>query len=124
MNTYLPPSKEPVSDQEIARFNNLYRKLHRRLAPGNPEEHSLCNEIVVALWLFRTFRAKAQALERQLEQQAASAAPPVGIDQTRRALTAALRHARKQKNFAWRRRNQFFAIKTQRENAQRLPLAA
>jgi hypothetical protein len=124
MNTFLPPSKTPVSDLEIERFNHLHRKVHARLAPGNAEEYSLCDEIVVGLWHFRSFRALALAKERQLRRLRKLSCEPTAIEQTSRELASALRQAKKQKNFAWRRRNKFFSMKTVREDAQRLPLAA
>lgn len=120
MNTYLPPSKTPVSEQQVARFNVLYRKIHARMAPGTAEEHSLCNEIIVGLWHFRSFRSRAQILERELKQLNPGA-DDAGL---RKAIAAALRQAKTQKNFAWRRRNKFFAMKTERENQARLPMAA
>jgi len=124
MSTYLPPSKTPVSDLQIARFNHLYRKIHARLGPGNPEEVSLANEIVVGLWHHRSHRSRAQSLEKQLRQMGSSLEAPQKIEAVRRELAFHLRHAKLQKNFAWRRRNKFFDMKTIRECQERLPLAA
>jgi hypothetical protein len=124
MNTFLPPSKTPVNDLEIQRFNHLYRKVHARLAPGNIEEHSLCNEIVVGLWHFRSSRAQALAKEKEIRQLTKLDGEATAIEGARRELASALRQAKKQKNFAWRRRNKFFDMKTLREDALRLPQAA
>lgn len=121
MNTYLPPSKTEVSESQIARFNNLYRKLHARLAPATAEECSLCNEIVLGLWHHKTFRSKAQSLEKQLRQESPV---PESTAMLRRAWKAALRQAKFQKDFAWRRRKKFFSMKTLRENLERLQRAA
>lgn len=126
MNTFLPPSKTPVNDVELARFNHLYRKTFARLAPGTAEEESLCNDVVVGLWMFRTFRGKSQALLRRLKQLEDPAAQ-AGIEVE---LQAAHRQAKNQKNYAWRRRNRFFFLKTERENREKaereleLPMAA
>jgi hypothetical protein len=124
MSTYLPPSKTPLSNHEIERFNRMYRSVHLRLAPGNEVEHSLCNEIVVALWHFRCFRSKALALEKRLKTLESNEANPKPLTDERRALSKALRQAKIQKNFAWRRRGKFFFLKTMRENEERLLKAA
>jgi len=121
MNTYLPPSKSEVSELQIVRFNVLYQKIHSRLDPATAEEVSLCNEIVVGLWHHKTFRSRAQMLEKQLEQEnlEPEAATSLGRD-----WKSASRQSKFQKDFAWRRRKKFFAMKTLRENLERLPKAA
>jgi hypothetical protein len=124
MSTYLPPSKTPVSELQIARFNHLYRKIHARLAPGTPEEISLANEIVVGLWHHRSNRSRAQALEKQLRQMRPGVDEAARIEAVRSDLAFHLRHSKLQKNFAWRRRNKFFDMKTIREQQERMPLAA
>ncbi|MEO5951761.1 MAG: hypothetical protein ABIQ44_04755 [Chloroflexia bacterium] len=121
MNIYLPPSKTVPSEAQITRFNTLYRKVHARLAPGTPEEHSLCNEIVVGLWHYRRFRSTAEWIERQLKQLAD---PAAATGELQKQMLAAFRQSKLQKNFAWRRRNQFFTLKTARENLVRRPKAA
>jgi hypothetical protein len=124
MNLLLPPSKTPVSERHVLKFTHLHQKVHERLAPGTPEEDSLCNEIVVGLWHFRSFRAKAQALERSLRLLEREAGPQEAVAQTRIEIAAALRQAKQQKNFAWRRRGKYFDLKTARENRERLLKAA
>jgi len=124
MNTFLPPSKSPVSEHQIERFNKIYQKMHARLGPGNEVEHSLCDEIIVGLWHYRSFRSKAQNCERIIHQLTKTPDTPATLQQAYRALKSALRQAKLQKNFAWRRRSKFFEMKTLRENLEKLPKAA
>jgi hypothetical protein len=124
MNIYLPPSRDEVTAHDIERFNALYRRIRNRLAPGNLEEESMCNEVIVALWHHRCFRNRSQMFERQLRQAIKQAAKPDEITALRRQLSWAQRHAKIQKNFAWRRRNKYFAVKTIREQQARMPIAA
>lgn len=124
MNIYLPPSRSEVTEHDIDRFNALYRRIRARLAPGNIEEESLCNEVIVALWHHRSFRNRSQIFERQLRQAIKQTAKPAQIKALRRQLASSQRHAKIQKNFAWRRRNKYFAMKTIREEKERMPIAA
>lgn len=124
MNLLLPPSKIPVSDRHILKFTHLHQKVHERLIPGTPEEESLCNEVVVGLWHYRIFRSRAQALERSLRLLENANGPTEPIDHTRQEIANAYRHAKYQKNFAWRRRKKYFDLKTARENQQRMLKAA
>lgn len=124
MNLLLPPSKTPVSDGHVLKFTHLHQKVHERLAPGTPEEHSLCNEVVVGLWHYRTFRAKAMAHERSLKLIEKSSGTNEAIEQEKREIASAHRQAKHQKNFAWRRRAKYFDLKTARENRERMPRAA
>jgi hypothetical protein len=124
MNLLLPPSKTPVSDRLVLKFTNLHHKVHQRLAPATPEEVSLCNEVVVGLWHYRTFRSKAMACERSLELLEKSSETNEAIEEAKREIAAAHRQAKHQKNFAWRRRAKYFDLKTARENRERMPKAA
>lgn len=124
MNLLLPPSKTPVSDRHVLKFTQLHQKVHERLAPGTAEEHSLCNEVVVGLWHYRSFRAKAMAHERDLKLLENSSGTNEAIEQAKREIAAAQRQAKHQKNFAWRRRAKYFDLKTARENRERFLKAA
>ncbi len=124
MNLLLPPSKTPVSDRHLLKFTLLHQKVHQRLIPGTPEEVSLCNEVVVGLWHHRCFRSRAQALERSLHLLELANEPNEPIDRARREIASANHQAKHQKNFAWRRRNKFFDLKTARENQERMLKAA
>ncbi len=115
MPTYLPPSRTEAGEFDIARFNKLYAKVYSRFAPGTPDEESLCNEVIVALWHCRTFHAKAQVLGHQLKSLPKSE-PNAALAAEHRT---AQRQAKIQKNFAWRRRQKFFTMKTERENRER-----
>ncbi len=124
MNLLLPPSKTPVSDHHVLKFTKLHQKVHERLAPATPEEDSLCNEVVVGLWHYRRFRAKAMAHERNLKLLENASGTNEAIEQTQREIADAHRQAKHQKNFAWRRRAKYFDLKTACENLERLPRAA
>jgi hypothetical protein len=124
MNLLLPPSKTPVSERLVIKFTALHQKVTQRLAPGTPEEVSLCNEVVVGLWHYRTFRAKAMAHERSLKLLENSSATNEAIEEVKREIAAAHRQAKHQKNFAWRRRAKYFDLKTERENRERFLKAA
>jgi hypothetical protein len=125
MITYLPPSKTEPTPRQIEKFNALYRKVHERLAPGNAEEHSVCNEVVVALWFHRLYRGQAQMLEKEFKRLRQQDPNEASLASTEASMRHAAHQAHLQKNFAWRRRGKFFAMKTERENRERWqPLAA
>ncbi len=124
MIVYLPPSKTQPTARQVERFNVLYGKVHERLGPATAEEHSLCNEVVVALWFYRLYRGQAQVLEKELKKLRKENPEPAVLQQLENRQRYAARHARMQKNFAWRRRGKFFDLKTERENRERRLLAA
>ncbi|MFN8939576.1 MAG: hypothetical protein ACK5ZJ_07545 [Acidobacteriota bacterium] len=125
MINYLPPSKTEPTPWQIEKFNSLYRKVHERLDPGTAEEHSVCNEVVVALWFHRLYRGQAQVLEKELKRMRQLNAEASKLGELEATLRHATHQSHLQKNFAWRRRGKFFAIKTEREKNERwLPLAA
>jgi len=121
---YLPPSKTPPTEEEIEKFNQLYQKMHARLAPGTEEEVSLCNEVVVGLWHSRWNEQHEFAAKKRLKQLRQQVAEPDSIEQAAREMAFHAYHARHQKNFAWRRRGKYFALKTAREEQEQQLLAA
>ena len=124
MNMLLPPSRTEVAQTQIERFTRLYAKLRVRLGPDTPEEHCLCNQIVIALWHSRIYETSAWICEKEASKIEKAGGDAAQLSQLKRDLKFANLHAKKQKNFAWRRRGQFFAMKTIREELERRPKAA
>ena len=124
MNMLLPPSRTEVTQIQIERFTRLYAKLRTRLGPDTPEEHCLCNQVVIALWHSRLFETSAFIYEKEALKLQKAGGDAAQLAKLKAGLRVANMHAKKQKNFAWRRRGQFFEMKTIREEKERRPKAA
>ena len=124
MNMLLPPSRTEVNQTQIERFTRMYAKIRARLGPDTAEEHCLCNQIVIALWHSRGFETIAWIHEKETLQLERAGGDAVRLAKLKEELNFANLHARKQKNFAWRRRGEFFAMKTIREDLARRLKAA
>lgn len=124
MNMLLPPSRTEVNQKQIERFTRMYEKTCERLGPDTAEEHCLCNQIVIALWHSRGFETIAWIHEKETLKLERAGGDAVRLTRLKEELNFANLHARKQKNFAWRRRGEFFAMKTIREDLARRLKAA
>lgn len=124
MNMLLPPSRTEVNQTQIERFTRMYAKIHARLGPDTAEEHCLCNQIVIALWHSRGFETRAWIHEKETLKLERAGGDAARLAKLKAELKFANMHAKKQKNFAWRRRGKFFEMKTIREDLERRPKAA
>ena len=124
MNMLLPPSRTEVKQGQIERFTRMYLKIRERLGPDTAEEHCLCNQIVIALWHSRLFETSAYIYEKEMLKLRRAGGDGVPLAKLKAELKFATMHAKKQKNFAWRRRGKFFELKTIREELERRPKAA
>lgn len=101
------PSRTIPTDEQIENFDALNQRTRERMNPETPLEDDLCNQVVIALWHYRTNHSRASRLEEKCRKLEQSEPNSPKLAEMRSTITAALRQARRQKNFAWRRRGEY-----------------
>ena len=112
------PSRTIPTPEQIENFDALNQRTRERMNPETALEDDLCNQVVIALWHYRTNHSRASRLEEKCRKLEQSEPNSPKLDEMRSTITAALRQARRQKNFAWRRRGEYL---TQRAARKEMP---
>lgn len=111
MNSLPLPSRTTPSPEQLQNFEVLFQRTRVRMNPQNSNEEDLCNQIVIALWHYRTHNSRATRTEHKLRRIEKNEPNSPNLEEMRRVIVAAKWQARRQKNFAWRRRGEFLKIR-------------
>lgn len=110
MNSLTLPSKNLPSPEDMARFERLTTNLRARLKPMSLEESALCDQLIIATWHLKAFKMQAAALRRQVSALSAANPEDPALPALREQYNLAERQVRRQKNFSWRRRRQYWSL--------------
>ena len=109
------PSRTTPTPAQIENFDALNQRTRERMMPETPLEEDLCNQVVIALWHYRTNHSRASRLAEKCRKLEQSEPNSPRLDEMRPTIAAAHRQARRQKNFAWRRRGEFLTLRAARK---------
>ena len=119
MNSLPLPSRSTATPEQTQNFNALSDLTRLRMGPQTSVEAALCDQIVIALWHMRIHRSLAGRLDRQIRKVEKSEPNSPSLKELRSDLAAALWQTRRQKNFAWRRRGEYWALRLARHEENR-----
>ncbi len=111
MNSLPLPSRTAPTPEQLQNFAALNQRTREKMEPQNPTEEDLCNQIVIALWHYRTHNARAMRTEQKVRKIEKNEPNSPRLDDMRQTIAAAKWQARRQKNFAWRRRSEYLAMR-------------